>query len=67
MRQVIERSFLDWSRGKNQRIQARGIEALLALREKAITAQSNAKSRCVWPSVFENRNSRYLSRRMEMN
>ena len=67
MRQVIEKSFLDWSREKNQKIQARGIEALLALKAKTITAHSNANSRCVWPSVFENRNSRYLSRRMEIS
>ena len=65
MRQVIEKSFLDWSRDHNQKIQARGIEALLALKAKTITAQSNANSRCVWPSVFEHRNSRYLSRRMD--
>ena len=34
MRQGIEKAFLDWSRDKNPKIQARGISAILAQRAK---------------------------------
>ena len=65
MQQVIEKSFLDWSRSKNQKIQARGIAAILEQKAKIVAQnQMTQNSRCVWPSVFDNRETRYLSRKM---
>ena len=34
MRGVVEKSFLDWSRDKNQRIRAKGIAAILTQKLK---------------------------------
>ena len=38
MRQVIEKSFFDWSRDKTPRVQVRGLAAVLEQRVKAVAA-----------------------------
>ncbi len=68
MRQMIEYSFLDWTREKSSRVQSRGITALLAQRVQTNlvvkTAQSSSSGRCTWPSATDKAGSRYLSRRI---
>ena len=65
MQQIIEKGVFDWSRSPARKVQSRGIVAILEQRAKVIAqSQSGAVSRCVWPSIFENKSSRYLSRRM---
>lgn len=67
MKQGIEKAFLDWSRDKNPKIQARGISAILAQRAKvADNAKALGTTRCVWPNSFGQTESRYLSRRVFM-
>lgn len=68
MRQVIEKSFLDWSRDKTPRIQARGWAAVLEQKERAAAlAKVSNSSRFVWPSSFEKGGSRYISRRIGLS
>lgn len=65
MREVIEKSFLDWSRDKNQRIRARGIAAILTQKIKSSdSSYIPASTKCVWPSSTTKSDSRYLSRRV---
>lgn len=67
MRHVIEKSYFDWSREKNSRIQSRGIAAILSQRAKIIeNTKSAGTTRCVWPSAVKG-DSRYLSRRVWMS
>ncbi len=71
MRQMIEASFLDWTREKSPKIRSRGISAILAQRVQTAPAIKTTKaagsSRCTWPSVAEKAGSRYLSRRIWMS
>ena len=65
MRGVVEKSFLDWSRDKNQRIRAKGIAAILTQKLKSDGSSSiSTSTRCVWPSSTSKNDSRYLSRRI---
>lgn len=65
MQQVIEKNIFDWSRSSVKKVQASGIVAILEQKAKIVAqTQGRAASRCVWPSIFDNRSSRYLSRRM---
>ena len=51
MRGVVEKSFLDWSRDKNQRIRAKGIAAILTQKLKSDgSSPISTSTRCVWSS-----------------
>lgn len=68
MRQIIEKSFFEWSRDKTPRIQSRGIAALV---QQQVRSTANAKGvsagRCVWPAAMTKGETRYLSRRVWMS
>lgn len=67
MRQVIEKSYLDWSRDKNPRIQSRGLAAVLSQKAKIMeNVKATGTTRCVWPTATVKSDSRYLSRRIWM-
>lgn len=68
MQQIIEKSYFDWSRDKNPKIQAKGWAEILEQREKALAAARQSKSaRFLWPSAEEKGNSRYMSRRISLS
>lgn len=65
MRQVIEKSFLDWSKNKAPKIQMRGLATILEQQAKATAAiKASSSARFLWPSAEEKGTSRYLSRRI---
>lgn len=65
MRQMIEKSFLDWSRDKTPKVQVRGLAAVLEQQAKAVAAvKSSGTARFVWPSAEQKSSSRYMSRRI---
>ncbi len=65
MRDVVEKSFLDWSRDKNQRIRARGIAAILTQKMNSVdVSRRSISTKCIWPSYTTKSDSRYLSRRI---
>ena len=67
MRQLIEKSAFDWSRGENKKILARGVAAMSVLSHK-IDATGNlvlsGSSRCVWDNIRSKSDTRYLKRRV---
>lgn len=68
MRQVIEKSFFDWSRDKTPRVQVRGLAAVLEQRAKAVAAvKASGTARFVWPSAEQKSFSRYMSRRISIS
>ncbi len=65
MQKFVDASYLDWTRGQKPIIRERGIAAIIAPQLKAQSLSSTKEhARCIWPSGFENVNSRYLSRRI---
>lgn len=67
MRQVIDKSYLDWSRDKQKQIRAKGAIAVAMLSQKnMVLGSSGVKSsaRCVWPLAMAGDDSRYISKRM---
>ena len=65
MHQVIKKSFFDWSREKNTRIQARGALAIALISQRnMLSKEDRPASRCVWPMTAVKGDSRYMSRRI---
>ncbi len=67
MRQLIEKSAFDWSRGENKKIMAKGVAAIAILSHK-VDAYGNVISkgstRCVWNNLQSKSDSRFLERRV---
>lgn len=65
MQKTIDISALDWARGQKVNVQSRGIASIVVPQLKAAAAGAlKSRPRCVWPSGFENVDSRFLSRRV---
>ncbi len=61
----IDVSFLDWTQEHKPAIRRRGIAALaVSVRKPRPMVPGGEKLRCIWPSGFENLNSRVQSRRI---
>ncbi len=65
MQKTIDNTYLDWTRGGKSAVRARGTGAIV-LPQLKMQAAGAAKSqaRFIWPSGFDNVDSRYLSRRV---
>ena len=65
MQKTINASYLDWTREAKPKVKSRGIASIVAVQMNS-QASSIIKggARCIWPSGFENVDSRYLSRRV---
>ncbi|MBR1948544.1 MAG: hypothetical protein IKA30_01980 [Alphaproteobacteria bacterium] len=67
MRQLIEKSAFDWSKGKDKRILAKGVAAIAMLSHR-IDANGNiistGSTRCVWDNLQYKSENRYLKRRV---
>lgn len=65
MQKAINNSYLDWTRNSKPAVQSRGIAAIVAPQLNARAADAlKGRARCIWPSGFDNVDSRYLSRRV---
>lgn len=67
MRQFIEKSAFDWSRGENKKIMAKGVAAMSILSHKIDATGNlilNGTTRCVWDNIRSKSDSRYLKRRV---
>lgn len=65
MLKVMDQTNLDWHRNKVIEVKKRGNISLI--NPKSLygeNSQSHGKSRCVWPSMLETYESKYLSRRI---
>lgn len=70
MRQVIKKSFLDWTRSKGPKIQARGVAAVAMFSQKVDAVgniQTSGTTRCVWSDMQSRSTSRYLTRKVWTN
>ena len=68
MQQIVKRSFLDWTREKDSRLQARGAIAVAMISQKNLMSKEvKAVSRCVWPMTAVKGDTRYMSRRIWMS
>ena len=65
MHQVIKKSYLDWTREKDSRVQARGAIAVAMISQKNLMSkEAKAVSRCLWPMTAVKGDSLYMSRRV---
>lgn len=67
MRQHIEKSAFDWSRGENRKIMAKGVAAIAMLSHKVDACGnivSNGSTRCTWDNLQYKSDNRYLKRRV---
>lgn len=67
MRQLIEKSAFDWSRGKDRKILAKGVAAMSILSHKIDATGNlvlNGSTRCVWENIRSKSDTRYLKRRV---
>lgn len=65
MQKTINTSYLDWTRTAKPAVLSRGIASIVAPQPNSRSADAlKGRARCIWPSGFENVDSRYLSRRV---
>ncbi len=69
MQNILKETKFDWSRDKTEVVvQRRGIASLVApamvFGKTPASVPSAVRSRCVWPSIWDNSDSKYLSRRV---
>lgn len=67
MRQLIEKSAFDWSRGENRKIMAKGVAAIAMLSHKVDSCGnivSNGSTRCVWDNLQYKTDNRFFKRRV---
>lgn len=65
MQKVIDNTTFDWSRHKVIAVQRRGTASIITPQLNLNSAETQkARPRCIWPSVIETSDSKYLSRRV---
>lgn len=65
MQKTINPSYFEWSRDARPKIKSRGIASIVAMQLNSQASNViKGGARCIWPSGFENVDSRYLSRRV---
>ena len=65
MQKTINPSYFEWSRDVKPKIKSRGIASIVAMQLNSQASNViKGGARCIWPSGFENVDSRYLSRRV---
>ena len=67
MRQLIEKSAFDWSRGENKKVMAKGVAAMAILSHRVDVYGnliSKGNTRCEWDNLQHKTNHRFLKRRV---
>ena len=68
MRQLIEKSVFDWSRGENKKVMAKGVVAMAILSHRVDVygnVISKGSTRCVWDNNLQHKtDNRFLKRRV---